>query len=127
MPLERTAPIDFEYGYMEPTRVLHGHCTLRQALQFINDHQQDPETWTAKKIADDYKLKEPHVGKLIDLQTGIWIIYNLFTFAVNILHYFKTFSVYIPEKQYKEKWLSQAKQKLLNEKPTLEDKDSSRA
>lgn len=61
---------------MEPTRVLHGHCTLRQALQFINDHQQDPETWTAKKIADDYKLKEAHVGKLIDLQIGISIFYN---------------------------------------------------
>lgn len=44
-----------------------------------------------------------------------------------MLHYFKTFSVYIPDKQSKEKWLSQAKQKLLNEKPIPEDKDSSKA
>lgn len=65
--------MDFEYGYMEPTQALRGHCTLRQALQFINDHQIDPETWTAKKIAEDYKMKEPHVGKIIE----IWRNLNL--------------------------------------------------
>ncbi|EDV94749.1 protein NDUFAF4 homolog [Drosophila grimshawi] len=96
LPLERTTPDDFEYGYLEPIRVAIGRCTLRQALQFINDHQLDPEEWTAKRIAEQYKLKEAHVD--------------------NILHYFKTFSVYIPDQKYKDKMLTQAKQKLIPDK-----------
>lgn len=63
LPLERKTPDDFEYGYLEPNRISPGHCTLRQALKFINDHQLDPESWPAKKIANEYKLKEPLVGK----------------------------------------------------------------
>lgn len=120
--------MDFEYGYMEPTQALRGHCTLRQALQFINDHQIDPETWTAKKIAEDYKMKEPHVGKIIELWRNLnlkW--WNTFFFAENILHYFKTFSVYIPDKKFKDKWLSQAQPKLINEKSSPVDTDSSKA
>ncbi|XP_017849580.1 protein NDUFAF4 homolog [Drosophila busckii] len=98
LPLQRKTPDDFEYGYMEPKRISHGHCTLRQALQFINDHQLDPETWTAKKIADDFKLKQSHVD--------------------NILHYFKTFSVHIPDQKHKDTLLTQARQKFLKEKPS---------
>ncbi|KAM8704753.1 hypothetical protein ACLKA7_009242 [Drosophila subpalustris] len=107
LPLTRNAPDDFEYGYLEPKRVTQGRCTLRQALQFINDHQIDPEAWPTKKIADEYKLKEPHVE--------------------NILKYFKTFSVYIPDQKYKDTLLTQAKQKMLREKPSLEDNNSSKA
>lgn len=121
--------MDFEYGYMEPPQALRGHCTLRQALQFINDHQIDPETWTARRIAEDYKMKEPHVGNTIELwQTDKFVsIPSLFSVSVNILYYFKTFSVYIPDKKFKEKWLSQAKPKLIDEKPTPMDTDSSKA
>jgi len=28
------------------------------------DHQLDPENWPANKIANEYKLKEPLVGKI---------------------------------------------------------------
>ncbi|XP_034484707.1 protein NDUFAF4 homolog [Drosophila innubila] len=107
LPLKRNAPDDFEYGYLEPARVTHGRCTLRQALQFINDHQLDPETWPSKKIADEYKLKEPHVE--------------------NILKYFKTFSVYIPDQKYKDTLLTQAKQKMLREKPSSDENNSSKS
>ncbi|XP_034663768.1 protein NDUFAF4 homolog [Drosophila subobscura] len=107
LPLERKTPDDFEYGYKEPSRILGGRCTLRQALKFINDHQNEPELWPAKKIADEYKLKETHVD--------------------NILHYFKTFNVYIPDQKYKDTLLTQAKQKinLLREKPSVPDSSSS--
>ncbi|XP_023163784.1 protein NDUFAF4 homolog [Drosophila hydei] len=100
LPLERTTPDDFEYGYMEPTKTSSGHCTLRQAMQFINDHQIAPEEWTAMKIADQYKLKEAHVA--------------------NILYYFKTFNIYIPDQKYKDKLLTQTKQKLIQENPSTE-------
>ncbi|XP_034116032.1 protein NDUFAF4 homolog [Drosophila albomicans] len=106
LPLERTTPDDFEYGYLEPERVAHGRCTLRQALQFINDHQLDPETYTASKIANDYKLKQDHLE--------------------NILYYFKTFSVYIPDQKYKDTLLTRAKQELLERKTSPEDAESSK-
>ncbi|KAH8407021.1 hypothetical protein KR222_004161 [Zaprionus bogoriensis] len=104
LPLERKTPEDFEYGYLEPQRVMLGRCTLRQALQFINDHQLDPETWTAKKIAEEYKLKEPHVE--------------------NILQYFKTFSVFIPEHKHEDRLLTQTRKKLLNDRQGPADGDS---
>ncbi|XP_017071914.1 protein NDUFAF4 homolog [Drosophila eugracilis] len=100
LPLERKTPDDFEYGYLEPTRITPGRCTLRQALQFISDHQLDPESWPAKKIANDYKLKEPLVE--------------------NILHYFKTFNMYIPDQKYKDTMLTQATQPLLRVKSSSE-------
>ncbi|EDV42176.1 uncharacterized protein Dana_GF17139 [Drosophila ananassae] len=96
LPKDRKTPEDFEYGYLEPTRVTPGRCTLRQALQFINDHQLDPESWPVNKIANEYKLKEPHVE--------------------NILHYFKTFNVYIPDQKYKDTLLTQAKQQFIENK-----------
>ncbi|XP_014086802.1 protein NDUFAF4 homolog [Bactrocera oleae] len=96
LPLSRKTPQDFEYGYREPTRVVAGRCTLRQAMQFITDHQSDPELWTKQRIASDYKLKE----EVVD----------------NILHYFKSFNVYIPDKGQKERILSQSSNKLIESK-----------
>ncbi|XP_017483798.1 PREDICTED: protein NDUFAF4 homolog isoform X2 [Rhagoletis zephyria] len=71
LPLSRKTPQDFEYGYREPTRVAAGCCTLRQAMQFITDHQSDSSLWTKQRIAADYKLKEDVVELLMcTYQTG---------------------------------------------------------
>ncbi|XP_036324805.1 protein NDUFAF4 homolog isoform X2 [Rhagoletis pomonella] len=71
LPLSRKTPQDFEYGYREPTRVAAGRCTLRQAMQFITDHQSDSSLWTKQRIAADYKLKEDVVELLMcTYQTG---------------------------------------------------------
>lgn len=45
--------------------VPYGKVTLRNALHAIGMHQQDPEQWTAKKIAYEYKLDEGLTGKAI--------------------------------------------------------------
>lgn len=75
-----TKSIDiFEYGYLEPVKISPGRCSLRQATQFILDHSEDPKLWTKEKIADDYKMKAENVE--------------------NILTYFKTFAVHLPNKQ----------------------------
>ena len=73
LPVDRTPPEDFEYGYREPRNIRSGCCTVKQAVQFICDHQSDPAAWTPQKIAEDYKLKEKDV--------------------VNILKYFRAFQV----------------------------------
>ncbi|XP_053951471.1 protein NDUFAF4 homolog [Anastrepha ludens] len=96
LPLSRKTPQDFEYGHREPATVRPGRCTLRQAMQFITDHQSDPDLWTKERIASDYKLKQEVVE--------------------NILHYFKSFNVYIPDRGQKERILSQASKKLIENK-----------
>lgn len=56
-----------EYGFKFPEEgsVTKGKCTLKQALQFLGDHQGDPNLWNAAKVAEEYKLKEEVVGELI--------------------------------------------------------------
>lgn len=67
---------------MEPEKVSRGRTTLRQALEFITKHQTEPQTWTAERIAADYKLNATSVA--------------------NILKYFHTFEVFIPSKDSKK-------------------------
>ncbi|XP_061724008.1 protein NDUFAF4 homolog [Cydia pomonella] len=77
LPQDRGLVEDFDYGFKEPERVKYGHTTLRNAVEFISAHQIDPKEVTAAKIALQYKLKAEDVE--------------------NILKYFKTYEVYLPE------------------------------
>lgn len=54
---------DFEYGLMEPEVIPEGKITLRQALKFITDHQEDPRTNSADTIANSYKLDKTVTSK----------------------------------------------------------------
>lgn len=65
LPQDRKQTEDYEYGFLEPDpkKLARGRCTLRQAIQFISDHQNDPNEWPANRIANEYKLKEDLVGK----------------------------------------------------------------
>lgn len=85
LPKLTTSPDDFELGYQEPDikRVPTGKCTLRQAIQFISDHQQKPTEWTAARIADEFKMKQENVE--------------------NILENFRMFAIHIPKDQGKIK------------------------
>lgn len=53
-----------------------GKCTLRQAIQFISDNQQNPTEWTPERIANEFKLKPENVD--------------------NILEHFRMFEVHLP-------------------------------
>ena len=85
LPTARTQVEDFEYGYQEPDikKVSLGKCTLRQAIQFISDHQEKPNEWTAARIADEFKLKQENVDQ--------------------ILEHFRMFQVHIPKTEGKTK------------------------
>ncbi|XP_058056384.1 protein NDUFAF4 homolog [Anopheles bellator] len=78
LPINRTTVEEYEFGHLEPRAVTRGRCTLRQAVQFIANHQMDPQQWTVAKIAEYYKMKEPLV--------------------TNILTHFKSFEVHLPNK-----------------------------
>ncbi|XP_018323334.1 protein NDUFAF4 homolog isoform X2 [Agrilus planipennis] len=58
LPTSRTPAGDFEYGFHEPREVPPGRVTLKNALQFINNHQLDPKNYTSTKIALQYNLPE---------------------------------------------------------------------
>ncbi|XP_037944894.1 protein NDUFAF4 homolog [Teleopsis dalmanni] len=95
LPLDRTTPEFSEYGHVMPREVARGRCTLKQAIDFITDHNSEPEVWTKQRIAQQYKMKEP----LID----------------DILTYFKSFNVHIPENTW-DKHLTQAQIKQIDAK-----------
>lgn len=116
LPLDRKPVDNFEYGYKEPPKVPRGRATLRQALQFIADHQKEPGTWTAKRIADDYKLKQSIVGECLQWsKVCVFARTNKQIFPDDILHNFHAFEISIPNMKTKESVLiSQPTNKLLS-------------
>ncbi|KAG7157242.1 NDUFAF4-like [Homarus americanus] len=56
LPTDRTVLPDLDFGFYEPKSVPYGKITLRDAVDAISKHQQDPELWTPKKISYEFKL-----------------------------------------------------------------------
>ena len=65
MPENRGIVEDPEFGYVEPNNIPEGKCSLRQALEFITSHQDNPAGYTTKDISEEYKLNEAQVQKVI--------------------------------------------------------------
>lgn len=47
-------------------KVPRGKVTLRQAIQFISDHQQNPKEWTPERIANEFKVKRENVDNILE-------------------------------------------------------------
>lgn len=77
LPQDRTMVPDYDYGFKEPETIKYGRTTLRNVIMFLSAHQMNPEEVTVQKIAFEYKMREEDVS--------------------NIVKYFKTFEVFIPE------------------------------
>lgn len=77
LPQDRKTVEDYDFGFKEPDKVKYGCTTLRHAITFLSAHQINSDEVTPAKIAFEYKLKEGDVA--------------------NVLKYFKTYEVYIPE------------------------------
>lgn len=82
MPEDRTSRFLPEFGFAEPTTIPMGKCSIRQALKFIDNHQQDPQKITAENIASEYTLDAERVK--------------------NILKYYKMYEVQLPKKDSAE-------------------------
>jgi len=66
LPEERTRPPKFEFGYLEPTTIRPGRCSIRQALTFLSEHRSDPdETGSPESIARRYNLNAKHVNNVL--------------------------------------------------------------
>lgn len=55
-PLRYSVPGD-QLGLVELTDLPKGKLTLAEALKVLSSHQQQPKTWTAEKIAQEYSLE----------------------------------------------------------------------
>lgn len=55
-PLRYDVPMN-QLGLVELTDVPKGKLTLAEALKVLSSHQQQPKTWTAEKIAQEYSLE----------------------------------------------------------------------
>lgn len=98
LPLDRGEVQDFEYGIKEPEKVPVGRATLKQALQFITNHQNDRRRYNAEKIAEDYLIPQETVGKYTKsfptVRRG-----QTFLLVEHILKHYKVFEVYFPEQR----------------------------
>ena len=65
LPENRSTAEDPEFGYLEPVRIPEGKCSMRQALEFITNHQADKIQFSAANIADQYKLEKGNVQKVL--------------------------------------------------------------
>lgn len=85
LPISTEHVAFFELGFKETeiVEIPYGKCSLRQAVQFIENYKMYPEEWTKEKIASEYKLK------VDDVQ--------------NVLDHFTLFAITIPEKGKEKK------------------------
>jgi len=56
LPSNRENPTVPELGYREPSKVTKGKLTIRQALQLINKHQEDPINNTPSALANEFTI-----------------------------------------------------------------------
>ncbi|CAG7731139.1 unnamed protein product [Allacma fusca] len=53
LPQERNQPEGWEFGLNEPAKVPVGKITFRKMLELLANHEVEPETFTAEKLAKD--------------------------------------------------------------------------
>ena len=73
LPQSRARVEDPEYGYLEPSIITEGRCTIRQALSFISNHAADPMKHTSDSIALQYKLDKRQVEQTLKHFQMLWI------------------------------------------------------
>ncbi|XP_053978773.1 protein NDUFAF4 homolog [Hylaeus volcanicus] len=66
LPLNRTTSSSFEFGFYESRVIPEGKCSLRQALTFLGNHNNNPTEYTIEKIALEYKLDKQVVANIIE-------------------------------------------------------------
>ena len=68
------------HGFVDPVTVLKGKLALKDAIQFISQHAEDPQVFNSELIAQTHQLDQKDVE--------------------NILKYFKLFQLHMPVEQY---------------------------
>lgn len=62
LPTNRENPTIPELGYREPAKITKGKLSIRQALQMINQHQEDPMKNTPGLLANEFTIHPSVAG-----------------------------------------------------------------
>lgn len=63
LPTERSTPASTELGYIEPIVVPKGKITLKQLMELLRQHREDPEVFSVERISDQYKISNENASK----------------------------------------------------------------
>ena len=58
-------PKDHQFDMMDVKNIPKGKISIVEALTLLNNHKLYPDTWTAKKIAEEYHLEQQDVNSLL--------------------------------------------------------------
>ena len=58
-------PKDHQFDMMNVENIPKGKISVVEALTLLNKHKLYPDTWTAKKIAEEYHLEQQDVNSLL--------------------------------------------------------------
>ncbi|KAK9505125.1 hypothetical protein O3M35_009253 [Rhynocoris fuscipes] len=103
LPANRSTSEESEFGYEEPETVPAGRITLKQALQIITSHKEDMNKLSVSNISEKYKISEEDTA--------------------NLLKYFASFKIHIPEKLSIDSTKSNLKVFLTSSSPNVEQKE----
>uniref|UniRef100_A0A336MI24 CSON012648 protein n=1 Tax=Culicoides sonorensis TaxID=179676 RepID=A0A336MI24_CULSO len=65
LPVSRTTPEDFEFGYLESEKVPRGKIAMRSVLEMLNKHQLNPESSSSAEFSNQYKVKEEYINDIL--------------------------------------------------------------
>ena len=65
LPVARTDWTPSKFGYRTPKEKVYGKTTLEEVLKFLALTQESPEVWDANRIAEEHKLDEKTVEKVM--------------------------------------------------------------
>lgn len=54
------------YGLLDLTNVPKGKLTIAEAVKALSSHQQQPQTWTPEKVAQEYSLNLKDTKALLE-------------------------------------------------------------
>nr|XP_033332363.1 protein NDUFAF4 homolog isoform X2 [Megalopta genalis] len=64
LPQERGIQ-EYDFSYYDSDNVPEGKCSLNQVLTFLKNHSDNPDVYTADKIAAEYKLDKDVVESIL--------------------------------------------------------------
>jgi len=65
LPTDREAFAEPEYGYLEPVNIPRGKCSLKQAVEFIQEHDAKPGEVSNQTIATQYIMDPEKVKEIL--------------------------------------------------------------
>ena len=97
LPMNRENVTSPEMGYHEPVRVTKGRLSIRQAMELIKKHQQDPETNTPSRLAQEFTINPTSAGNSRNTCSFLdsnFLIMSLINILINRREHYSIFQAF---------------------------------